>query len=134
MIWKEFQPLVQAEYDKKMQRYEQNETERLNRIAIGQATEDDKKPFKKPTLRMHADDPENFLKLASCLKIILGRSIRKSDLPRARRLLHEYLTGFLKVSTYIFFLLYFYPILTFQTNSAAQNQHKTESPLGYSCF
>lgn len=47
---------------------------------------------------MHPDDAANFLKLATALKIILGRSIRTVDLPRAEKLLNEYLQGFLKVS------------------------------------
>ena len=46
---------------------------------------------------MHPDDADNFLKLATSLKIILGRTIRIADLPRAETLLKDYLTGFLSV-------------------------------------
>lgn len=42
-------------------------------------------------------DEDNFLKLAAALKIILGRSICLTELPRAQALLESYLATFLKV-------------------------------------
>ena len=46
---------------------------------------------------MQDGDDENFLKLAAALKILLGRTIHVAELPRARELLYDYLTTFLKV-------------------------------------
>lgn len=42
-------------------------------------------------------DSDNFLKLSAALKIILARSVRDSDIRRAKTLLYGYLAGFLKV-------------------------------------
>jgi hypothetical protein len=42
-------------------------------------------------------DDDNFLKLAAALKIILGRSICITELPRAKMLLESYLGTFYKV-------------------------------------
>lgn len=59
-------------------------------------------PFEQPKLRMHPDDADNFLKLAAALKIILGRSIQLTDIPRAENLLREYLIGYLSVRMPLF--------------------------------
>lgn len=48
-------------------------------------------------MQMHEDSGSNFLNLAAALKIILGRTIKDADIPRAKHLLHEYLIKFIKV-------------------------------------
>ena len=45
-------------------------------------------------------DEDNFLKLATALKIIRARSIKDIDIPRAQALLEGYLIGFLEVFTH----------------------------------
>lgn len=54
-------------------------------------------PGSPPTPRMHADEMENFLRLSAALTLLLGRTVRKSDLPRAQELLYDYLVTFSKV-------------------------------------
>ena len=46
---------------------------------------------------MHKDDVDNFLKLATALKIFLGRTIQLRDLDRATELLLSYLQGYCEV-------------------------------------
>ena len=68
----EFQPAAESDYERKKTTYERNEEARRARLASGNATEKDKDPLKEPSLRMHPDDSDNFLKLASALKILLA--------------------------------------------------------------
>ena len=82
-----------------MKNWEKNEQARLRRLASGLARNKDSTPAAKPQLRMLEGDETNFLKLAAALKIIMARSIRESDIPRAKELLYGYLLGFLKVFT-----------------------------------
>ncbi|KAL5485641.1 hypothetical protein ACEPAI_6682 [Sanghuangporus weigelae] len=83
LIWREWQPLAQAEFNKALEKWEASERDPTVQ------------KYERPKLRMHPDDAENFLKLAAALKIVLGRTIRLTDLDRAERLLKEYLEGFL---------------------------------------
>ncbi len=96
-MWKEWQPLAQRDYEKKLKNWETNERKRVRRIEQGKAKPADKEPASKPELRMHPDDAENFLKLAAALKIAFGRTVRVADLARARTLLFEYLEGYQEV-------------------------------------
>ncbi|KAH9914437.1 hypothetical protein B0H21DRAFT_703670, partial [Amylocystis lapponica] len=98
LIWNEWQPLAAQAHEKKMENWKKNEKARLKRISMGKRRADDgnEPAAPKPKPRMHAQDADNFLLLASALKIILARSIDKADLPRARQLLQDYLLGFLK--------------------------------------
>jgi hypothetical protein len=50
-----------------------------------------------PTPRMHADEPHNFLRFATALKILLASSVEESGLDRASDLLRDYLLGFREV-------------------------------------
>lgn len=80
-----------------MEKWERGERARQRRRESGTNRAGDDQPAPLPKIRMHADDSDNFLKLAAALKVILARSIRTADLARARALLNEYLQGYLKV-------------------------------------
>ncbi|KAH9917859.1 hypothetical protein B0H21DRAFT_827671 [Amylocystis lapponica] len=99
LIWDEWQPLAEEAHKKKMKTWQKKEKARLRRIAMGKrrADDGDEPAAPKPKPRMHAQDADNFLSLASALKIILARSIDRADLPHARQLLQDYLLGFLKI-------------------------------------
>lgn len=70
----------------------------MRRIEGGRAAANDDASAERPILRIHPGDADNFLKLATALKIILGRSILLTDLDRAKELLQEYLQKYLEVS------------------------------------
>lgn len=97
LIWKEWQPAAERDFEKKTATWKDNERKRLQRLARGQGKPSDAKPAEEPTLRMHPEDAENFLKLAAALKIAFGRTVRVADLARAKRLLFEYLEGYQRV-------------------------------------
>ena len=46
---------------------------------------------------MYLRDADNFLSLAAAMKILLARTIERSEIPRARELLQDYLHGFEEV-------------------------------------
>jgi hypothetical protein len=50
-----------------------------------------------PSPRMVEGEDENFLRFATALKIIVGRSIRLDKLPRIKSLLQDYLLTFSEV-------------------------------------
>lgn len=52
---------------------------------------------KKPVVRMQCDEPYNFLRLATSLKILLGRSIDGDKLFRSAQLMQDYLLTFKQV-------------------------------------
>ena len=83
LVWREWQPLAQTEFNKALVKWERNERN----------PKDEK--YGRPKLRMHPDNAQHFLKLAASLKVDLGRSVRVADLDRAERLLREYQEGFL---------------------------------------
>ncbi|KII90042.1 hypothetical protein PLICRDRAFT_29188 [Plicaturopsis crispa FD-325 SS-3] len=97
-VWAEWQPAAEKDYEKKKKAWVDNESKRKKRIEKDKATAKDKKgPAPEPTgPRMHANGADNFLKLAAAMKILLGRSIRLEDLPRARFLLESYLLEYLR--------------------------------------
>lgn len=80
-----------------MKAWEKKDQARLKRIDEGHPVAGDDAPAELPELRMDPTDADNFLKLATALKIIMGRSIRLDDLARAKVLLQEYLRTYLKV-------------------------------------
>jgi hypothetical protein len=61
---------------------------------------------KKPIPHMQKDEPYNFLRLATALKIFLGSSVKKNMIPRATKLLQDYLCGFRKVSSSFYLSAY----------------------------
>ncbi|KAL5512094.1 hypothetical protein ACEPAG_3615 [Sanghuangporus baumii] len=79
-VWSEWQPVAAKDHEAALKRWR-------------------KKPGSdpEPRIRMHEDEPANFLKLAATLKILLGRSIRDVDIERAKKNLLEYLQGYLKL-------------------------------------
>ncbi|KAL5520523.1 hypothetical protein ACEPAG_9747 [Sanghuangporus baumii] len=85
LLWREWQPLAQAEFNKAIEKWEANERDPTTET------------YERPRHRMHPDDAQNFLKLAAALKIVLGRTIRLADLDRAEMLLKEYLEGYLTI-------------------------------------
>jgi hypothetical protein len=56
---------------------------------------------KKPFRRMHNDEPRNFLRFATALKILVGSSITRDGLQRAKGLLRDYLLKFSEVLTFV---------------------------------
>lgn len=53
---------------------------------------------------MHPEEPRNYLRFASALKILVGSSIPFKGLDQARELLRDYLLGFLEVTIHLVFL------------------------------
>lgn len=53
-----------------------------------------------PSPRMVEGEDENFLRFATALKMIVGRSIRRDRLPRIKLLLEKYLLVFAEVGDY----------------------------------
>ncbi|KAJ6534408.1 hypothetical protein B0H19DRAFT_876222, partial [Mycena capillaripes] len=51
----------------------------------------------KPSPQMVEEEDENFLRFATALKMLIGRSIRRDQLPRIKSLLQEYLLTFEKI-------------------------------------
>lgn len=99
LLWNEWQPVAQQDYEKKLKTWNTNEEKRTRRVTKGKPKQDgsDKNPAPLPEIRMHADDADNFLKLAAALKIILARSISLNELDRAEALLKSYLEGYYRV-------------------------------------
>jgi hypothetical protein len=56
---------------------------------------------KKPFRRMHKDEPRIFLRFAAALKILVGSSITREGLEKAKGLLQNYLLEFSRVSTFL---------------------------------
>jgi hypothetical protein len=54
-------------------------------------------PPLKPSPRMHEDEPKNFLRLSTTLKLAVGRSISDDVITRVNQLLHDYLAEFKRV-------------------------------------
>ena len=82
-IWSEFYPKSTAEHSKELAQWE-----RKDPASRGQ----------RPKPRMQEKDADNFLKFATALKIILARTVRPGDIPRAKQLLFSYLKDFFEVS------------------------------------
>ncbi|KAL5485861.1 hypothetical protein ACEPAI_6903 [Sanghuangporus weigelae] len=85
LLWREWQPLAQAEFNKAIEKWEANERDPTT------------ESYERPRHQMHPDDAQNFLKLAAALKIVLGHTVCLADLDRAETLLKEYLEGYLTI-------------------------------------
>ena len=99
-IWMEWGPKAYKEYLKELDQWQKK---------------DEATRGAEPHPRMLDKDVDNFLKLATALKIILGRSVRPQDIPRAKELLLSYLKGFFEVlllELFDFFYTYFCLIVT----------------------
>ena len=81
-IWSEWGPKAYEEYLKELDQWQQK---------------DEATRGAEPRPRMLENDADNFLKLATALKIVLARSIKHQDIPRAKELLLSYLGEFLNV-------------------------------------
>jgi hypothetical protein len=51
---------------------------------------------------LHPDDPKNFLKLSSALKVLVAREITEVDLTESDRLIREYCQELVEVSCLLF--------------------------------
>ena len=91
MIWEQFGKTAEAEYQKKLQKWEVNEEKRRRK-------KPNDEPSVKPERRMYPEDADTFLALAASLKVILARSIDVADLPQAQVNLQKFLHNFLQVS------------------------------------
>ncbi|KAL5482971.1 hypothetical protein ACEPAI_9566 [Sanghuangporus weigelae] len=85
LLWREWQPLAQAKFNKAIEKWEANERDLTT------------ESYERPRHRMHPDNAQNFLKLAAALKIVLGHTVHLADLDRAETLLKEYLEGYLTI-------------------------------------
>jgi hypothetical protein len=101
-IWDIWLPKAEADFKKQIDKWESEDAKRLRRIASGKPRKTDATAAEKPNRRMLPGDEKNFLKLATALKIVMARSVKDSDIPRARELLYDYLTGFLLVGLFSF--------------------------------
>lgn len=54
---------------------------------------------------LHPDDPKNFLKLSSAVKILVGRIITEADLMKSDKLLREYTAELVDVSHFFAFVV-----------------------------
>ncbi|TDL25412.1 hypothetical protein BD410DRAFT_813632 [Rickenella mellea] len=78
LIWGEFLSEREETYAKQIAAWDKKDAARLRRLAKGKekASKKDEEPAPKPTPpRMLRDDSDNFLKLATALKIIMARSV-----------------------------------------------------------
>ncbi|KAG1755257.1 uncharacterized protein EDB91DRAFT_1042129 [Suillus paluster] len=96
-LWQEWYPKANTTYEKALTSWENRERQRLIRLTTGKPKKGDDKPSMKPVPQMHPSAPDNFLKLAAALKIILGRSFKDADIPRAKELLRNYLMEYLEL-------------------------------------
>lgn len=67
----------------------------------GKKRKTDSKPIppEEPSPRLQPDEPENFLRLATALKIFLSVAIADDSIPRGEVLYETYLLEFRRVST-----------------------------------
>jgi hypothetical protein len=105
---------VQAKYEKSLEVYERKlATWTANQekvVATSSAsrekrktTNEDPKPVhpQQPHLRMQAEEPRNFLRFATSLKLFIGRRVTDDMLIRAASLLHAYLEEFKRVRCHL---------------------------------
>ena len=100
-IWSEWGPKAYTEYLKEVDQWEHK---------------DEATRGAKPSPRMLETDVDNFLKLATAMKIVLARSVRVQDIPRAKELLFQYLKGFHEVRRFLILITKLYsplPLISF---------------------
>lgn len=82
IVWEQYKDEADEEYNDRMESYQRG----------GRAKGDPK-----PSPRMVKEEDKNFLRFATALKMLIGRSIRRDQLPRIKSLLQEYLLTFERV-------------------------------------
>src|SRR4030081_182920 len=97
------------QHEKNMEKYLQDlakweaNKDKEQRDKQSSATKGKDKPSVKPTQpqapqpRMHTDEPINFLRLATALKMLLSRTVSDQSIARGATLYTEYLFGFKQV-------------------------------------
>ena len=83
-----------------MENWEKKEAARLQKLRTGKQKADgsDEQPAPSPPPpSMLPDEVDNFLKLATLLKMLMACTVTLVDLIQARGLLDEYLKGYVKV-------------------------------------
>lgn len=95
LIWEEWGEAAEERHKRAEKRWKTAEQKRKKDGLVDADKKTQPKP--KPKVRMHPRDADNFLNLAAAMKILLARSIDRADLPRARELLTEYLSGLQEV-------------------------------------
>ncbi|CAK5262381.1 unnamed protein product [Mycena citricolor] len=102
MVWDRFRSDAEKDHKKALDKYEEKMEEyrakyrlwqRQNRATRGDPPEEPEYPV----LRMQLGEEDNFLCFATALKIMIGSSIYREMIPRAKSLLEEYLLGFLQL-------------------------------------
>lgn len=96
LIWEEWGPAAEKEYQKKLHQWERAREQQL--ADADDADVRQRSALAKPQRRMHPEDADNFLALAAALKILLARSIECDELQQARELLQSYLHKYREVS------------------------------------
>ncbi|PSR73498.1 hypothetical protein PHLCEN_2v10656 [Hermanssonia centrifuga] len=91
MVWEEWIQAAEKEYKTKLKNWKKKMQKYLA------STNQSDNPPLKPKRRMYPKDDDNFLCLAASIKILLVRIINIKELPRAQKLLQDYLDGFHKV-------------------------------------
>ncbi|KAJ7812476.1 hypothetical protein B0H13DRAFT_2470899 [Mycena leptocephala] len=82
IVWEQYKDEADEGYNDRMESYQRG----------GRAKGDPK-----PSPRMVEEEDENFLRFATALKMLIGRSIRRDQLPRIKSLLQEYLLTFERI-------------------------------------
>lgn len=65
---------------------------------------DDEDSDEEASSRLHPDDPDNFVKLSTALRLLLSRELEEDDIETADELLREYCTELIEVRAYLFIL------------------------------
>lgn len=66
-----------------------------------QGTDDEGSDEEEALSRLHPDDPDNFVKLSTALRLLLARELEEDDIETADELLREYCTELIEVCVYI---------------------------------
>lgn len=69
-----------------------------------QQVTDDEDSDEEAASRLHPDDPDNFVKLSTALRLLLSRELEEDDIETADELLREYCTELIEVDTYTCYL------------------------------
>ena len=97
-----------AIYEKKLAKWEREQIEGASegKSAKRKKTDNDPKPVPPqcPRQRMQKEEPTNFLRFATSLKLMVGRMVTEAMVDRAGTLLEEYLIEFKRVRLLLYFL------------------------------
>jgi hypothetical protein len=90
-----------ASYEKKLSKWEREQTEVTSEGKSGKRkkTDNDQKPVppQSPRQRMQKEEPTNFLRFATSLKLMVGRTVTEAMLERVGTLFEAYLVEFKQV-------------------------------------